>query len=214
MRAVRLIIVQMGAFHWKELVMIRVPFSKVIPLIAGTILMCGCAGNGTASSNSQADSATLKAVAVVKPASAAATQPANTNVTGTVTFTQTGTAVTFVAEIDGLEPNTTHGFHIHEKSDLSDPVLKGAGGHFNPTHETHGGPMTEHHHMGDLGNLTADANGHAHLEGAVPGVTLTVGDFGIINRSVIIHAKTDDLHSQPAGESGARVAGGVIEISP
>ncbi len=192
--------------------MIRFSFSKLFPLIAGTILMCGCTGNGGVSSNPEA--VVLKAVAMVKPAGAAATQPTNTNVTGTVTFAQTGSQVTFVADIDGLVPNTTHGFHIHEKADLSDPKLAGAGGHFNPTHEMHGGPDTPHHHMGDLGNLTADANGHAHLEGTVPGVTLTVGDMGIIGRSVIIHAKADDLQSQPAGESGARVAGGVIVISP
>jgi superoxide dismutase, Cu-Zn family len=213
MRLVRLIIVQMGAFHWKELVMIRVPFSRVFLLVAGAILMCGCTSNGGASSNSGA-AKTLTAVAMVKPSSAAATQPADSNVTGIVTFTQVGTVVTFVADINGLEPNTSHGFHIHELGDLSAPNLSSAGGHFNPTHEMHGGPMSEHHHMGDLGNLAADATGHAHLEGTVPGVTLTVGDFGIIARSVIIHAKEDDLHSQPSGESGARVAGGVIEIRP
>jgi superoxide dismutase, Cu-Zn family len=201
-----------GRFHWKELVMIRFTFSKLFPLVAGTILMCGCASNSGASSNPEA--ATIKAVATVKPGGAATTQPVNNNVNGTVTFTQTGTQVTFVADIDGLEPNTTHGFHIHEKADLNDPKLAGAGGHFNPTHEMHGGPDMPHHHMGDLGNLTADANGHAHLEGSVPGVTLSIGDFGILQRSVIIHAKADDLHSQPAGESGARVAGGVIVISP
>ena len=189
--------------------MIRFPFSKVFPLIAGLILMCGC----TTTSNPGA-AKTLTAVAMVKPSTAAATQPTNTNVTGIVTFTQVGSVVTFVADINGLEPNTSHGFHIHDLGDLSAPNLSSAGGHFNPTHEMHGGPMSEHHHMGDLGNLVSDATGHAHLEGTVPGVTLTVGDFGIIARSVIIHAKEDDLHSQPAGESGARVAGGVIEIRP
>jgi Cu-Zn family superoxide dismutase len=213
---VRLIIVQLGAFHWKESVMVRFSLSRLLPLFAGAILLCGCANNGSAAADppATAPDTTIKAVAVVKPGGAASTQPTNNNVTGTVTFTQTGSAVTFVADIDGLEPNTMHGFHIHEKADLSDPTLISAGGHFNPTHEMHGGPGMPHHHMGDLGNLTADANGHAHLEGAVPGVTLTVGDFGIIGRSVIIHAKEDDLHSQPAGESGARVAGGVITLSP
>ena len=195
--------------------MVRFSFSRFLPLLAGTLFLCGCANSGGAAADSPATAPdlTIKAVAVVKPGGAAATQPTNNNVTGTVTFTQTGSAVTFVADIDGLEPNTSHGFHIHDKGDLSDPKLAGAGGHFNPTHEMHGGPMSEHHHMGDLGNLTADANGHAHLEGAVPGVTLTVGDLGIIGRSVIIHAKEDDLHSQPAGESGPRVAGGVITLS-
>jgi superoxide dismutase, Cu-Zn family len=155
----------------------------------------------------------LKAVAVVKPAKAATTQPINNNVTGTVTFTESDGKVSFVADIDGLEPNTMHGFHIHDKGDLSAPNLSSAGGHFNPTHEQHGGPGSPHHHLGDLGNLEADANGHAHLEGTIADVTLSDGDHCIMNRSVIIHAKPDDLKSQPAGDSGARVAGGVIELS-
>ncbi len=157
--------------------------------------------------------AVVKAVADVKPSAAATTQPTNSDVHGTVTFTQQDGKVTFVADIDGLEPNTKHGFHIHSKGDLSAPDLSSAGGHFNPTHEKHGGPNSPHHHLGDLGNLTADDKGHAHLEGDVPDVTLDKeGDHSIINRSVIIHAKEDDLHSQPSGDSGARVAGGVIEL--
>ena len=158
-----------------------------------------------------ADDDVLKAVAQVKPSQAATTQPTNNNVTGTVTFTQTGDKLTFVADIDGLAPNTVHGFHIHDKGDLSAPDLSSAGGHFNPNHEQHGGPDSPHHHLGDLGNLTADANGHAHLEGTVEGATISPGDKSIVGRSVIIHIKADDLKSQPAGNSGARIAGGVIE---
>ncbi len=147
-----------------------------------------------------------RAVATVAPATSAATRPANTHVTGLVTFTQVGDDLSFVADVDGLEPGTNHGFHIHEKGDLSDPALAKAGGHFNPTHEPHGGPHSAHHHAGDLGNLTADDKGHAHLMGTLPGVKLD----DIVGRSVIIHAKADDLKSQPSGESGGRVAGGKI----
>ncbi len=147
-----------------------------------------------------------RAVATVAPAASAATRPADQHVTGTVTFTQSGDVLSFVADIDGLAPNTTHGFHIHEHGDLSDPALAKAGGHYNPTHQPHGGPSSAHHHAGDLGNLTADDHGHAHLAGTVPGVALDA----ILGRSVIIHAKPDDLHTQPTGDSGGRVAGGVI----
>jgi len=69
--------------------------------------------------------------------------------------------------------------------------------------------MSAHHHAGDLGNLTADEKGHAHLAGKLPGVTLAA----ILGRSVIIHAKADDLHTQPSGDSGGRVAGGKIEAA-
>ena len=147
-----------------------------------------------------------RAVATIAPAASAATRPADRHVTGTVTFTQDGDTFRFVADVDGLAPETAHGFHIHEHGDLSDPALAKAGGHYNPTHQPHGGPHSEHHHAGDLGNLTADAAGHAHLTGTVPGVRLDA----VVGRSVIIHAKADDLHSQPSGDSGGRVAGGVI----
>jgi superoxide dismutase, Cu-Zn family len=158
------------------------------------------------------DAAVTKAVATVGPSKSATTQPTNNNVTGTVTFTLAGDHLTFVADIDGLAPNTKHGFHIHEKGNLSDPDLKSAGGHFNPTKEHHGGPTSEHHHAGDLGNLEADANGHAHLEGTVMHVSFS-GDTSIVGRSVIIHAKPDDEKSDPAGNSGARIAGGTIKAS-
>jgi superoxide dismutase, Cu-Zn family len=151
-----------------------------------------------------------RAVATIGPSKAATTQPSNNDVTGTVTFSLMADHLQFVADVDGLEPNTKHGFHIHEKGDLSDPDLKSAGGHFNPTHEVHGGPGSMHHHAGDLGNLVADDKGHAHLEGMVMHVSFS-GDTSILGRSVIIHAKGDDEKSNPAGNSGARIAGGVIK---
>lgn len=156
---------------------------------------------------------TTKAVATIGPSKAATTQPTNNNVTGTVTFTVDGDHLKFVADIDGLAPNTEHGFHIHDKGDLSAADLSSAGGHFNPTKEHHGGPDAEHHHAGDLGNLKADDKGHAHLEGTVMHATLGSGDTSIVGRSVIIHAKPDDLKSDPSGNSGARIGGGVIKAT-
>jgi Cu-Zn family superoxide dismutase len=156
------------------------------------------------------DAVVTKAIAKVGPSKSATTQPSNNDVTGTVTFTVDGDQLKFVADIDGLVPNSKHGFHIHEKGDLSDPDLKSAGGHFNPTKEKHGGPESEHHHAGDLGNLQADDKGHAHLQGEVMHASLS-GDTSIIGRSVIIHAKPDDLKSDPSGNSGARIAGGTIK---
>jgi Cu-Zn family superoxide dismutase len=188
-------------------------------MICATLLLAGVAVTGCSTAGPSAsfnspkmmdDAVVTKAVATVGPSKSATTQPINNNVTGTVTFTVDGDHLKFVADIDGLAPNTRHGFHIHDKGDLSDPDLKSAGGHFNPTREKHGGPMSEHHHAGDLGNLEADASGHAHLEGTVMHATFS-GDTSILNRSVIIHAKPDDEKSDPAGNSGARIAGGVIK---
>ena len=132
---------------------------------------------------------------------------------GVVRFTPAGSGggVKVHAEISGLEPNSKHGFHIHEKADLSDPELKSAGGHFNPGMHKHGGPHTGEHHAGDLGNIEADDQGKATYDATVQGITLDDAKTGIIGKSVIVHGKADDLKTDPAGDSGPRIAGGVIE---
>ena len=153
------------------------------------------------------------AVAHVMPSKAATTQPSNNNVAGTVTFTDSDDGrMKVVADITGFEPNSQHGFHIHEKGDLSAADLSSAGGHYNPDKHVHGGPATSPVHAGDLGNITADASGNAHYEIEVTGISIG-GKNDIVGKSVIIHAKVDDLKSQPAGNAGGRVAGGVIEMS-
>jgi Cu-Zn family superoxide dismutase len=129
-------------------------------------------------------------------------------VTGTVTFVKSGEEVQVVADIQNLKPGK-HGFHIHEKGDCSAPDAASAGGHFNPTHQHHGGPMTAEHHVGDLGNIEADASGKGHL--VWKGKLDLSGPNSIIGKSVVVHEKEDDLKSDPAGNSGARIACGVIE---
>jgi len=69
-------------------------------------------------------------------------------------------------------------------------------------------------HGGDLGNLRADANGFAHASIEVTGITLGTEPNSIIGRAVIVHAGPDDLKSQPAGNSGARVACGLVSKNP
>ena len=138
--------------------------------------------------------------------------PGMDDVKGTITFTATGHGVRVQANVEGLTPNGTHGFHIHEKGDLSDPKLTSAGPHFNPTGGKHGGPEGDARHGGDLGNLKADANGKATYEGEVHGISIDGEKDGIVGRSVIVHAKEDDLKTDPSGNSGARIAGGVIEL--
>ena len=153
------------------------------------------------------------AVAVIAPASAAATQPANTTVAGTVTFTQEKDGVKVVVDLTGLSPGK-HGIHIHEKPDMSAKDLASAGGHWDPDgHKQHGGPTSEadKRHAGDLGNLQADKDGKAHYEISVAGVSVG-GKNDVVGHSVIVHAKEDDMKSNPAGNAGGRVAGGAIEL--
>jgi Cu-Zn family superoxide dismutase len=153
------------------------------------------------------------AVAQVKPSKAATTQPTMNNVNGTVTFTEMPDGkVTIVAVILGLTPNTKHGFHIHDNGDMSDPGLMSTGNHFNPDKHIHGGPTTSPVHAGDFGNLTTDATGTAKLELTVDNISLGGAKNNVLGKPVIVHAKEDDLKSQPSGNAGARVAGGLIEM--
>jgi superoxide dismutase, Cu-Zn family len=133
---------------------------------------------------------------------------AGNSAAGKVTFTQQAKGVLVEANVTGLKPGM-HGFHIHEKGDCSAPDAMSAGGHFNPTGSTHGG-TTDPRHAGDLGNITADANGNAQLKLEVGGITVDTGPNGIVGRSMIVHADPDDLKTQPTGNSGKRVACGMI----
>jgi Cu-Zn family superoxide dismutase len=145
-----------------------------------------------------------KAVAVLHPTK-------GNNVEGTVTFIKSGAEMKIVADVTGLTPGK-HGFHIHEFGDCSSPDGKAAGGHFNPTNNPHAGHDAAQRHEGDMGNLEADASGKAHLE-LTDNMMMMSGEKSIIGRGVIVHEKEDDLHSQPVGNAGGRVACGVIGIA-
>ena len=128
---------------------------------------------------------------------------------GRVVFFEAATrGVRVVAHVEGLAPGE-HGFHIHENGDCSAPDASSAGGHFDPTGMPHAGPEAERRHAGDLGNLTADESGMAHLERVDTHLSLE-GGGSIVGRAVVVHAGRDDLTSQPAGDAGGRLACGVI----
>ncbi len=133
------------------------------------------------------------------------------DVTGTVTFAQDGDKVTVTAKVMGLEPDSKHGFHIHEFGDISATDGTSAGGHFNPGGHDHALPASEVRHAGDLGNLETDADGTAELTITVDNVTLTEGADAIIGRGLIVHEKMDD-GGQPTGNAGPRIAMGVIGV--
>ena len=133
------------------------------------------------------------------------------NVAGTVTFTEQAGKVHVVAKLTGLAPGS-HGFHVHEKGDCGAPDATSAGGHFNPSGEAHGHPGKGPHHAGDMPMLVADASGKAELTLDMAAVTLASGPTSLIGKAVIIHADPDDYATQPTGNSGARVACGVIAL--
>jgi Cu-Zn family superoxide dismutase len=132
-------------------------------------------------------------------------------VAGKVTFTVTPEGVEIAGTVTGLTPGK-HGFHVHEFGDMSSADGLATGGHFNPEKEKHGGPHAAERHVGDLGNITADDSGTATIKISDSQVRL-YGKHSVLGRGLIVHAKEDDLKTQPTGDAGGRVAQGVIGVA-
>ncbi|MHA7681502.1 superoxide dismutase family protein [Cupriavidus sp. PET2-C1] len=176
---------------------VRVLFGLAVAgTLAGTLAGCGSMGMGSSDT----------AVAALASKSGTATQ-------GSITFTQRGDKVLVKADVTGLPPNTEHGFHVHEKGDCSAPDAMSAGGHFNPTGKPHGSMSMPDHHAGDINNLKADATGRAQASFELTGVTLGAGPTSLVGRAVVVHKDPDDYKTQPTGNSGGRIACGVIAKS-
>lgn len=129
---------------------------------------------------------------------------------GSVSFTALEHGVRVAGEVHGLQPGTEHGFHIHEKGDCGDNG-NASGGHFNPSGGTHGKFAAPGSHAGELPSLMADAGGVARFSVDVHTLSLTDGAANnVIGRALVVHRDRDDFTTQPAGNSGPRIACAVI----
>lgn len=136
------------------------------------------------------------------------------DVKGEVTFTEENGTVRMEATITGLTPGE-HAIHIHEKADCSAEDGTSTGGHWNPTHAKHGKwGDPEGYHRGDIGNITADADGTATLDFSTDEWCLGCEDEtkNLIGKAVIVHEGVDDFVTQPTGAAGGRVScAGIIK---
>jgi Cu-Zn family superoxide dismutase len=187
----------------------------LVLLISVSLLMIGCQQNTNRQMPSTSPDSTSSIMNNQQPEITKAVAELHgtkgNNVKGTVSFTKEENGITIVADIEGLTPGK-HGFHIHEYGDCTADDGTSAGGHFNPENVKHGAPTDSVRHVGDLGNITADKDGNAHLEWTDPLLSFT-GSHSIIGRAVVVHGGEDDLTSQPSGNAGPRVACGVIGIA-
>jgi superoxide dismutase, Cu-Zn family len=134
---------------------------------------------------------------------------------GSATIRPSSSGVRINVEVSQLPPGV-HGIHIHTVGKCEGPAFTSAGAHFNPTSKKHGKDSPEGPHAGDLLNIevTADGTGKASLSDS--NVTLAGGPNSLFNESgtaLVIHEKADDYKTDPAGNSGARIACGVIRAS-
>lgn len=157
--------------------------------------------------------AVLTACASVTPGpkAVAKLEPTKGNaVSGVVRFQQMGDKVQVSGEVRGLKPNSEHGFHVHEKGDCSAADGMSAGGHFNPGGKPHAHHSKAERHAGDLPNLNANGEGVATFTVETTLLAVGSGPNNVIGRSMIVHRDPDDYTSQPAGNSGPRLACGLI----
>jgi superoxide dismutase, Cu-Zn family len=134
---------------------------------------------------------------------------------GTAKLTPAGNGVKVSVKVSQLTPGE-HGIHVHTVGKCEGPAFTTAGGHFNPTSSHHGvhNTNTPHPHVGDLPNLVVGKNGKATTSFIIEGATLGDGANSLFHdggTALVIHAKADDLMSDPSGNSGDRIACGVIE---
>lgn len=143
---------------------------------------------------------------------AAELEDADGNPVGSAEFVETPEGVSITVNVEGLEPGEK-GIHIHETGSI-EPDFEATGGHFNPTEGQHGFENPDGPHAGDLENIVIGEDGTGSYQTVNGMITLSSGQNPILDEdgaALVIHAEPDDYRTDPSGESGERVAAGIIE---
>lgn len=131
---------------------------------------------------------------------------------GRATIIETGEGVRIAVTGYRLPPGA-HGLHIHAVGRCDPPQFASAGGHFNPASKQHGTQNPAGPHAGDLPNLEVAASGEGGIDATTKLVTLQPGSTSLLGpagTSLVVHAAADDYKTDPSGNSGDRIACGVI----
>jgi Cu-Zn family superoxide dismutase len=186
----------------------------LVPLFAAGLFLSACGQRATDEAPADAQPPPAASESMPGPASEAAVQLSPTEgntASGMLAVTSDGAGVRIRGSLQGLKPDSEFGFHIHENGDCSAPDASSAGGHFNPANAQHGNPSGDAHHAGDMLNAKSNAEGVAEVDAMAEGVTLRTGQANdVVGKAVVLHEKPDDYATQPSGDSGARIACGVI----
>jgi Cu-Zn family superoxide dismutase len=154
----------------------------------------------------------IPGVTLPPPSAGVDLRDTNGRIVGSGVFLQQDDGVRVLLDVKNLPPGIK-AVHIHEVGRCEAPSFASAGGHFNPTNAQHGFDNPRGPHAGDLPNITVDADGQGHLEYTDPLVNLRTGPASLLESrgtALVLHEKEDDNRTNPAGDSGARIACGVV----
>lgn len=171
--------------------------APLLALFAATALVSGCTSLGEVPDR--------------RLASAVLSQ-ANGSPAGTVIVTAAGDKVTIAIAVAGL-PKGPHGMHLHTVGKCDAPGFTSAGPHLNPHSAQHGTANPAGSHLGDLPNITANSLGAGAVSATLPGTRagLEAALFDVDGTAVVVHADADDYRTDPSGNSGTRIACGVLK---
>jgi Cu-Zn family superoxide dismutase len=129
---------------------------------------------------------------------------------GMLTLTETANGISVSGRLTGIAPGE-HGIHIHMTGQCAPPFVT-AGAHWNPTERQHGSQNPQGPHLGDMPNVTVAADSSVNVQVTTAGGTLRGANalLDLDGASVVVHAKADDLRTDPSGDSGDRIACGVV----
>lgn len=176
----------------------------------GAVLLAACASGGSGGSGSAPDRNTTGTTALGATARAEM-RDTEGRVLGTVTLQQTPQGVLLTGDLGNL-PAGPHALHVHDVG-RCEPPFTSAGGHYNPARRLHGFRNEAGYHSGDLPNVATPPTGLTRVDHFTRDISLGTGPASVFDpdgSALVIHAGIDDYVSDPAGNSGARIACGVV----